>query len=276
LQQVLKWNVSPNGYGGGIWQSGEGLATDASGNIFFVTGNGNFNANSGGSDYGDTIVKLSPSGTVTDYFTPFDQASMEQFNFDLSSAGPVLLIDQPGATPHRLVAAAKTGTIYVVNRDNMGHFQSSSDSQIIQSLPGILPHGGPEQGNYSAPAFFNNNVYFGAVTDNIKLFKFTNGVLSSAPVSQSPETYPNRGAFFAVSANGTSNGVLWAMQDNSPSNGVLRAYDASNLATELYNSNQAGNRDTFGVGTKLCIPLVANGKVYIVAQGQLVAFGLLP
>ena len=276
LQQVMAWSVSPNGYGGGIWQSGEALATDASGNIFFTTGNGNFNANSGGSDYGDTVVKLSPAGSVVDYFTPFDQANLESGNFDLSSAGPVLLIDQPGATPHRMVAAAKTGTIYVINRDNMGHFQSNSDSQIIQTLPGVLRHGGAEEGNYSIPVFYNDSVYFGAVSDNLRLFKFSNGVLSSASVSQSPETYPNRGAFFAVSSNGASSGILWAMQDNSPTNGVLRAYDANNLATELYNSTQAGARDSFGLGTKFTIPLVANGKVFIVSQGQLVAFGLLP
>ena len=109
LAQVMKWSVSPNGYGGGIWQSGEALATDASGNVFFTTGNGNFNANTGGSDYGDTVVKLSPAGTVTDYFTPFDQANMESSNFDLSSAGPVLLIDQTGNAALTVGSCGKNG-----------------------------------------------------------------------------------------------------------------------------------------------------------------------
>jgi hypothetical protein len=201
---------------------------------------------------------------------------MESQNVELSSAGAVLLIDQPFSTPHRLVTAAKTGTIYVVNRDNMGHFQSGSDSQIIQSLPGILPHGSQEEGNYSAPVFFNNNIYYAAVNDNLKIFRFTNGLLSTAPASQSAVTYPNRGGSFAVSANGTTNGVLWAVQDNSPSTGVLRVYDANNLSTELYNSSQAGSRDTLGFGTKFSIPLVANGKVFAVSQTQLVVYGLLP
>ena len=239
LQRTLAWSVSPNGYGGGIWQGGAALSTDATGNIYFSTGNGDFTANTGGPDYGDSVVKLSSAGTVVDYFTPFDQANMEQQNVELSSAGPVLLIDQPGNTPHRLVTAAKTGTIYVLNRDNMGHFQAGSDSQIIQSLPGILPHGGQEQGNYSAPVFFNGNIYFGAVTDNLKIFRFTNGVLSSSPVSQSSVTYPNRGGMFAVSANNLANGILWAVQDNTPSDGVLRAYDANNLTTELYRLEHA-------------------------------------
>jgi hypothetical protein len=276
LQQVAAYCVSPDGYGGGIWSSGGGLGADASGNIYFTTGNGDFNANTGGRDFGDTVVKIGPSGNVVDYFTPFDQANMEANNFDLSSAGPVLLLDQPGPIPHLLVAAAKTGTIYVINRDNMGHFHAGSDSQIVQSLVEILPNGMPETGNYSAPAFFNNYVYFAAVNDTLKAFQLVNGTLSSGPTSQSFDVYPNRGGSFAVSGNGTSNGILWAVQDNNPNAGVLHAYDAGNLANELYNTSQAGTRDALGVATKFSIPLVANGKVIVGAQTQLVVYGLLP
>jgi concanavalin A-like lectin/glucanase superfamily protein/HYDIN/CFA65/VesB family protein len=276
LQQAAVYCVSPDGYGGGIWSSGGGLGADASGNIYFTTGNGDFNANSGGRDFGDSVVKIGPNGSVVDYFTPFDQANMEANNFDLSSAGPVLLLDQPGPIPHLLVAAAKTGTIYVVNRDNMGHFHAGSDSQIVQSLVGILPNGMPETGNYSAPAFFNNYIYFAAVNDTLKAFQLVNGLLSSGPTSQSFDVYPNRGGSFAVSGNGTSNGIIWAVQDNNPNPGVLHAYDAGNLANEFYNTSQAGTRDALGLATKFSIPLVANGKVFVGAQAQLVVYGLLP
>jgi len=276
LQRTVIWCSSPNGYGGGIWQSGAAMATDASGNMYFTTGNGDFNVNTGGINYGDSVVKLSPGGSVVDYFTPYDQAVMESQNIELSSAGPVLLIDQPGSHPHRLVTAAKTGTIYVVDRDNMGHFQSGSDSQILQSLPGVLPHGGQEEGNYSAPVFFNNNIYYAAVRDNLKIFQFNGGVLSSSPVSQSTVTYPNRGGSFAVSANATANGLLWAVQDNTPAGGTFRVYDANNLANELYNSDQAGSRDTLGFATKFSIPLIANGKVFVVSSTEIVSYGLLP
>jgi hypothetical protein len=272
--QVAAFCVSPNGYGGGVWSSGGGLGADASGNIYFTTGNGDFNAST--AEYGDSIVKLGPTGTIVDYFTPFDQANMESQNFDLSSAGPVLLLDQPGTFPHLLIAAAKSGTIYVINRDNMGHFHAGSDSQIPQSLPGILPNGLAEEGNYSAPAFFNGYVYFAAVNDTLKAFRLTNGLLSSGPTSQSLDVYPNRGGAFAVSGNGNTNGIVWAMQDNNPGNGVLHAYDAGNLTNELYNSSQAGSRDALGVASKFSIPLVANGKVFVGAQTQLVGFGLLP
>ncbi|MBZ5676611.1 MAG: fibronectin type III domain-containing protein [Acidobacteriia bacterium] len=276
LQQVMIYCVSPDGYGGGVWQSGGGLGADASANIYFTTGNGDFTVNTGGRDYGDSVVKIAPTGSVVDYFTPHDQANMEAQNFDLSSAGPVLLVDQPGPTPHLMITAAKTGTIYVLNRDNMGHFNSSSDNQIVQALVGVLPHGGGEEGNYSAPVFFNNYVYFAAVNDNLKAFRLTSGLLSGAPTSQSTVTYPNRGGSFAISANGSNNGILWALQDNSPSGGVLHAYDASNLASELYNSSQAGARDALDIASKFNIPLVANGKVFVASNGFLTTFGLLP
>lgn len=276
LQQAMTYCVSPNGYGGGIWMSNGGLATDSTGDLFFTTGNGDFSANSGGSDYGDSIEKISPGGSVVDYFTPYDQSYMESNDIDLASAGPVLIVDQPGSIPHLLIAAGKSGSIYVVNRDNMGQFNPNNNSQIVQTLQSVLPNGNQEEGNYSAPVFFNGYVYFGAVSDNLKAFQLSNDQLSSAPSSQSSEIYPNRGGSFAISANGTSNGILWAVQDNSPSNGVLNAYDASNLSNEVYNSNQAGSRDALGVATKFSIPLVANGKVFVVASGKMVAYGLLP
>ena len=276
LQQVMAYCVSPDGYGGGIWASGGGLGADSSGNIYFNTGNGDFTANTGGRDYGDSVVKLGPSGTVLDYFTPYDQGNMEAQDLDLASAGPVLLLDQPGTFPHLLITAAKTGTIYVVNRDDMGHFNPNNNNQIIQSLDGILPHGSLEEGNFSAPAFFNGYVYFAAVNDTLKAFQLSNGLLSNGPTSQSLVIYPNRGGAFAVSGNGNTNGIVWAVQDNNPGNGVLRAYDAGNLANELYNTSQAGTRDVLGVATKFSIPLVANGKVFVGSQSQLVVYGLLP
>ncbi len=276
LQQTIVYNVSPDGYGGGVWQSGGGLATDSTGSIFFSTGNGDFTASTGGRDYGDTVVKLDPAGSVVDFFTPYDQATLESLDLDLSSAGPVLLLDQPGPIAHVLITAGKGGTIYVINRDNMGHIQPSNNDQIIQSLPGVLPHGTLEQGNFSAPVLFNNYVYFGAVNDTLKAFQWSGGLLSAAPTSQSSAMYPNRGGSFAISANGSASGILWAIQDNSPVNGVLHAYDAGNLALELYNSSQSGSRDTLDVASKFSIPLIANGKVFVASNGQLTAFGLLP
>jgi len=284
LQQVMIYNVTPNGYGGGVWQGGDGLATDATGDIYFTTSNGPFDVNTGGNDYGDTVEKISPSGTVVDYFTPYDQQNDDVNNLDLGAGGPVLLVDQPTSPyPHELISAGKSGTIYVVNRDNMGHYNPNNDNQIIQSLPGVLPHGDQEVGNFSTPVYFNGHVYFAAVNDYLKAFQLTNGLLSTSPSSQSAVIYPVRGGSFAISSNGTSNGILWAIQNNgqSPDNdtgapGVLYAYDATNLANELYDSSQAGSRDTLDYAAKFAIPVVANGKVFVAGQSQLTAFGLLP
>ncbi|HTS09748.1 MAG TPA: hypothetical protein VMP68_29550, partial [Candidatus Eisenbacteria bacterium] len=135
LQQVLVYNVTPNGYGGGIWQGGGGLAGDADGNIYFTTGNGTFDVNTGGTDYGDSVEKLTAAGKVPDYFTPHDQSNMEANDLDLGAGGPVLLIDQTGGPyPHLLVSAGKTGTIYVINRDSMGGYSPNGDGQIVQTL----------------------------------------------------------------------------------------------------------------------------------------------
>ena len=284
LQRTMIYNVTPNGYGGGVWQGGGGLATDATGDVYYTTSNGTFDLNSGGTDYGDTVQKLSPAGVVVDYFTPHDQQNMDVNNLDLGAGGPVLLVDQPTSPyPHELISAGKSGTIYVVNRDNMGHYNANNDNQIIQSLPGILPNGDAEIGNFSTPVYFSGYVYYGAVNDYVKAFKLTNGLLSTAPTSQSAVIYPIRGASFAISSNGTSNGILWALQNNgqSPDNdtgapGVLFAYDATSLSNELYDSSQSGARDTLDYAAKFAIPLVANGKVFVAGQSQLTAFGLLP
>jgi fibronectin type 3 domain-containing protein len=279
LKQTMAFNAAPNAAQAGIWQSGGGLATDATGDIFFTTGNGGFDANSGGLDYGDSVINLSTQGSVVDYFTPHDQANMESQDLDLSSAGPTLLVDQPGSVPHLLITAGKTGDIYVINRDNMGHYNPNNDNQIIQSLPNALLNSNLAHGNFSSPVYFNGYVYFGASGDHLKAFQLANGLLSTAPTSQSALTYPHRGGSFAVSANGVNNGILWAMQDNSPNtpnSGVLFAYDAGNLASEFYDTSQAGSRDALDVANKFSIPLVANGKVFVVTQTQLVVYGLLP
>jgi hypothetical protein len=285
LQQVLAYNDTPNGSlgGGGIWQSGGGIATDSTGNLYFTTSNGDFDADSGGVDYGTTIEKLSTSGAVLDYFTPHDQLNQSVNNLDLGSAGPVLLVDQTtGSVPHLLISAGKNGTIYVINRDNMGRFNGNNDNQIVQTLVGALPNGNADLGNFSAPVYYNGYVYFSAINDTIRAFQLLNGLLSTTPLSVSSVIYPIRGGALAASSSGGSNGILWAIQSNGagPNNvnapGVLFAYDANNLADELYDSNESGTRDSLDVAAKFSIPLVANGKVFVASQARLTAFGLLP
>ncbi len=286
LSQVMAYNSTPNGEGGGIWQSGDGLAADSSGNLFFVTGDGTFDANGGGRDYGDSIVKLSPSGAVLDYFTPHDQGTMDANDLDLGSGGTILLQDQPGAHPHLALSAGKNGTIYVVDRDNMGHYRLSNDKQIVQSIANSFPGGTFTTGNFKAPVYWNGNLYFSADADFIKAFHVSNGLITTTPTSQSSFVVHYPGATLGMSANGAGSGILWVIErvDLEPVGGtgtrgpgVLHAFDATNLAVELYASNQApGGRDALDYAAKWAAPLVANGKVFVATNSQLAVFGLVP
>jgi len=143
-------------------------------------------------------------------------------------------------------------------------------------LPNIFsnPGGNVLLGNFSAPVYFNSIVYFSPVAGTIQAFQLSNGLLSTAPTSQSVATYAFPGGTLAISANGTTNGILWAVQRvDATTPGVLHAYKATDLGAELYNSNQAGSRDTLDIAAKFNIPLVANGKVYVASVSQLTVYG---
>ncbi len=274
LQQKSVWLDTPNGVRGGIWMSGAGLAADAAGKVFVSIGNGTFDTSGEVVDFGDSIVKLVQSGSqlmATDYFTPYDEGVLNDGDQDVGSGGVLLLPDQPGAHPHELIEAGKEGTVYVVDRDNMGHFNPDNNAQIVQNLPGLVSE------MFAIPAYWNGNVYFGGVDDHVQVFSLTNGLLSTSPSSQSPTNLGYPGASPIVSSNGTNNGIVWALQTAgrlNNGNEVLHAYDATNLASELYNSAQNQERDNPGAVLHFAVPTVANGKVYTGAVGQVSIFGL--
>jgi len=226
-------------------------------------------------DYGNAFMKISnASGTLTvaDYFNMHNTVQESDSDEDLGSGGCIVLpdlMDNNGQVHHLAVGAGKDTNIYIVNRDNMGKFNPNNDNAIYQEIDGVLPGG-----VWSSPAYFNNTVYYGDVGDNLKAFAISNAKLSTTPASQSPETFPYPGTTPTVSASGTSNGIVWAIANSSPA--VLYAYDATNLAHELYNSNQAGSRDQFGAGNKFITPMIANGKVFVGTQTGVAVFGLLP
>ena len=283
LQQVMVYCDTPNANdGGGISIDGDGIATDSTGNLYFITGDGSFDVNTGGKDYGDTFEKISPTGAVLDYFTPSAQAGLYSGNLDLGSGGVLLLPTQSGPYPDEMVSAGKNGTVYLVNRDNMGHYNASTDSDI-QSLTNIFPNTmGQEGGNFSSPVYFNESVYFSPVGGPVQAFQLSNGLLTTAPTSESSETYNDRGGTMSISADGSSNGILWTLQSSVmdpnglPPPGTLHAYAASNLGDELYNSNQAGSRDTLDAWDKFSVPVVANGEVFVASDTELTIYGLLP
>ncbi len=267
---------TPNGEEGGIWGGGSGPAVDANGSIYAGTGNGIFDANDGGIDYGDSVIRFTWSASgiaVADYFTPWDQQTLDEHDTDVGSGGVVLLPDQSGPYPHLLIQVGKEGTIDLVNRDNMGHWHSGNDDQIVQTLPFEIG------GVFGGEAFWNNNAYFNGANDALKVFSFNPQTeqLSTAPTSQSPETFGFPPATPGVSSNGTSNGIVWIVEDDTqPSgNAILRAYNATNLATELYNSQQNPTRDQGPLAVKYSAPTVADGHVFVGGQGQVMMYGLL-
>jgi hypothetical protein len=296
LQQTMAVNLSPTGEGGGIWQANGGPAADAAGNIYVVTGDGTFDTGSNNrKNYGDSYVKISPSGTILDFFTPHDQGNINVNNFDLGAAGPMILPTQPGPNPNLLISAGKNNNIYLLRYDLstsassptvMGGFNANNDNQIVQSLVNIFPFGTPEPGNYSAPVYYNSTVYFGPIRDNIQAFRLTNGLLSTAATSRSSEVFNYPGASMAISANSANDGILWAVQRNgdcgvhvtcsSAAPGVLKAYDAGNLAKLLYSSDEAPARDALDFASKFSVPLVVNGRVYVASMSKLTVYSLLP
>src|SRR5690349_8810264 len=273
------WNSTPNGGAGGVWQSGGALAADSANHVYFATGNGDFDANTGGADFGDSILKLSPSigGSPADYFTPYDEASLNASDGDLGSGGVVLLPTQPTGSPHQnlLVQAGKEGTIYLVNRDNMGKFNASSNDQIVQSVTGAIGT------VFCTPAWWNNTVYFGAINDVLKEFVFnpSTGLFNTSPHSQAVPSFGFPGATPSISANGNTNAILWAIQTDAFKTGgsaVLHAFDATNLSNELYNSSHNLARDNPGLAVIFAVPTVTNGKVYVGTRKQVSVYGLLP
>ncbi|MGH8139148.1 MAG: PQQ-binding-like beta-propeller repeat protein [Steroidobacteraceae bacterium] len=288
LARTSVLNVAPNSSGTGpanqgpaIWMSGDGPGADAAGNVYLLTGNGRFETSQDANgfpaqgDYGNSFVKIANTGgtlSVADYFAMSNEVSESQNDLDLGSGGEMLLpdlMDSTNTIRHLVVGAGKDGNIYVVNRDGMGKFDATAN-HIWQEIDGVV--GG---GIRSSPAYFNGTVYYGDSGGTLKAFAVSNAMLSSAPISESGNTFTYPGTSAAISANGTANGIVWAHENTSVA--VLHAFDAANLAHELYNSNQAaGSRDQFGTGNKFITPVIADGKVFVGTTSAVAVFGLLP
>lgn len=271
LQQVAVFNSSPNGIEAGIWQSGGAPAVDEFGYIYLMIGNGTTDGNTGGNDWAEGLMKFNPADlSIADYFLPSNFATLNNSDLDLGSGGPLLIPDQPTPPTQMLVAAGKQGMVYLVDRTNLGQYNSSGN-QILQVLPaGTVPTA------HSMPAYWQNNIYFCGVGDHAKSYLLFNGLLSTSPTSQSAITYSYPGATPVVSANGSTEGLLWVLTTVKGNNAVLHVYDAVNLSRELYNSSQSGGRDQAGIAAKFAVPTVANGKVYVGTSTELDVYGLLP
>jgi hypothetical protein len=265
LKQTGVLNTSPGAGQSGIWQADNGPAADEQGNVYAATGNGKFNASSGGHDYGDSVLKLkADSGNlmVRDYFTPSNQQALNARDADVGSGGPMLL---PGT--RLLLTGGKNGVLYVLDHDHMGQYQSGGNSHAIETLR-------LGQGIYSAPAYWNGHIYIIASDDFLSDFVVYHGRLPAQPTARGGYRFPNPGATPAVSADGTKNGIVWALEtrvwnDFGKRPAVLHAWDATDMGHELYSSGQNGPALRFAV------PTVVNGRVYVGTKGEVDVYGLL-
>jgi len=273
LAQESVWVDTPNASQGGIWNTGGGLSVDSSNNLYGVTGNGTFDVNTGGVDYGDSVVKFTSALAVLDYFTPDNQLTLDDDDLDLGSTAALILPTQSGKDPDELIVADKQGIIYLLNRADLGEYHSTSND-AIQVLTGA------KAGYFGTPAYFNDAVFFAGQGTNLDRYTLIKGKLSTSPVSKSPTTL-TAGGTPSISANGTANGIVWVVDAKSTtgSTAELHAYKASNVSDELYNSQQNASRDSLGVGIRFSVPTIANGNVYVGSKtsssDNLYVYGLL-
>jgi len=288
LAQAGAFIDTPNGSAGGIWLGGAGLSVDPdSGYVFAATGVGTFDANSAAkpnNDYGQSFLKLDPAQFgVVDYFTPCDATTLLSLGRDLSSIGVLPLPDAAGSTAHPrlLLGGDEAGNLYVLDRSALGHFNGGTcpDSSPVEevSFAGKL---------FGTPAVWTDStgtirVYAGANGTALGAYPIANAVLAPAPASQSPSLFSGEAPSPAISSNAAMTGIVWALDTSGysttpPGPAVLHAYDATNLATDLYNSTQAGARDLPGVALPFTVPLVGNGKVYVGTETELDVYGFLP
>lgn len=307
-QQVAVFNTTPNGVNGadgGIWAGGGAPAIDSGGDVYVATGNGVFDElpPPPNDDYGDSILRLhyikgstlnGVNLSISGYFTPYDQYTLSQYDTDLGSGGVVLLPNQTGSGPKNLLAeVGKEGVVYLIDRNNMGEYNSSNNNQIWQSFSG------PAYGLWGMPALWHNNLYVGGQYDTVRQFTFnpSTELFNTSVASQSPSGFGYPGTTPSVSAQGTTHGIVWTIDSSlygyaSPNAGVncsvvpvpaacsgpaiLHAYNAMNLSQEYWNSTQASNhRDQAGNAVKFVPPTIANGKVYVSTRTEVDVYGLL-
>jgi Putative Ig domain len=264
-------NVTPNVQYGGIWMGGGAPSADNSNNLYVITGNAKFDVTNGSApnnDYGDSFLQLSPNLSVSSYFTPSDQATDDADDYDFGAGGAAVVLNvTSGSLKHLVIGGGKDGSLYLLNGDSMG---GSGDSNARQ-------HFNIGNGIYATGAFWNNNFYIAGQYSPLISYSFNSStnLFNTSIASSSSTSYGFPGATPSVSSTGSSNGIVWALDNTSyctnqsPSCGpaILHAYNATSLASELWNSSKVSG-DAAGNAVKFTVPTVANGKVYVGTRGN--------
>lgn len=278
LQQETVLNLTPNGSDGGVWLGG--IMADSTGNIYTVSGNGTFDANVDGEDYGEAVVKMSETNlAITDYFAPYNQAALSGEDWDLGAGGTLLLPDQAGTYPHVMFAGGKGGTVYELNRDALGGFSPTQDQNLL-TVPFIIGTDAQGSGNRAGgPAYWQNQIYYAGSNLDPMQFSIQGSLMSTIAIATATKKFGYPGGSPTISANGNANGIVWILQTDgyaTSGNAIVRAFDGANIARELYDSSQDQTRDKPDPAVKFTVPTIANGKVFVPTQTHLDVFGLLP
>ena len=270
FSQTAVLNIAPNSQGGGIWMGGGAPAADSNGNLYLVTGNGNFNAANGSApnnEYGDSLLQLTGMLAVSQYFTPSDQSTDEEGDTDFGAGGAAVLADLPAGSPvaHLLLGGGKDSILYVVNRDSLGGLGDAAAVQKINFGYQIFATG----------AYWNSYYYLGGGHGPLTAYLLTASVPQFNLAASSSHVYGFGGTTPSVSAAAAQNGIVRSLDNgqyctnHSPACGpaVLYANDATNVATELWDSTQVA-ADAAGNAVKFAVPTIANGKVYVGTRGN--------
>jgi hypothetical protein len=276
LKQLAVFNTSPNAGESGIWQSDTGPAADEEGNVYVSTGNGVFDVwPRHGQDYGDSLLKLKLAGDrllVKDYFTPQNEQTLNSSDSDLGSGGPVLLPDKTGARSAGLVFGGKEGVLYEVDPKHMGGLQKANNAELVRNMP-------LSDGIFGAAAYWHGQLYTFASEDFLKQFTVSDGRVAQAYSARSKQRSSFSGGTPTISANGDRDGVVWIVETRAWNQGgtraILSAYDATNVAKQLYSSDENPARDQAIMAVRFAIATVANGRVYVGGVNAVTVYGLL-
>ena len=284
LALVSAFNTTPDGSMAGIWQSGQPPTFDDSGNLYVATGNGDWN---GVRNFGESVLKLSPSLSLLDWFTPDNYATLNALDRDLGVSGPMVI---PGSS--FVVQGSKQGVMYLLQQNNLGH-EAAGNTQIPQVLT-VQVDSTMTHHIHSSPIFWDSPnhgplTYVWAENDFLKAYHFNGVSFDPTPLTQSTFTGPTDGrgmpgGILSLSANGrtSGSGIVWANiprkgdAENALVPGVLRAFDAEDLSHELWNSSLNLARDDPGLFAKFSPPTIAAGKVYLASfSNEFNVYGLL-
>lgn len=268
LSQAAVFCATPSTNGGAIWQSGGAPAIDGSGNVYVTTGNNN--SVSDGVEFGESLIKLSPTLAVLDYFTPSTFASLDTADADVSSNRVILI---PGSSPLKAIISGKDFTNYIVDTTCMGHVQGSSACSLQTFKTNGASTVNADSGAYGM-AFDNSTLFVPTTAGSLYAFNWVGSTFSvSVPLSQAISY-----GFPGHAQMSGANGILWtvsstASSDKKPGAGTLRAIRESDF-TELWTSDTTAG-DTLGHLAKFVAPLIYNGRVYVPNQdGQIQVYGL--